>query len=338
MTWAKRMMLVDAISESGVGIRTSAEDIILPLAEVAKLSDIKRLDYAEKLLRRNGLLGFGDVLTEAQKKQILSAHYTELAEGGVARIRPKVEILESFTIEQRRVLMDRGVTGSNVKSSLIDESKLFYNVRRIDSSTTRSAYGSNKVTESNLYDLFSYEYRGLKEAKAITYLDEVGDYHIRFWSMGEGNTGNSIHHRDALSDLIDQEAESLIKQALNTEDEILLELGLQRKEIAKSISLNRVQSSFPEDILKRSQGALLILDRTGKIRYFYIDSSILSTQISRGQTISAKKLSETIRFLHESIDPELRAYNFVHIKGLGSMKLDGELSLPDNLQAIELVL
>jgi len=31
MTWAKRMMLVDAISESGVGIRTTGENIILPI-------------------------------------------------------------------------------------------------------------------------------------------------------------------------------------------------------------------------------------------------------------------------------------------------------------------
>jgi len=222
--------------------------------------------------------------------------------------------------------------------TLIDSSRSEYSIRRLDGEKLRTAYGSNKVTRENIAKLFSNEYMpGQRGAKAVVFYDMDGIAHVRIWSTGEGKIGNGIHHRDAIATLIDEEADGLMKRALDLDSEELLELAEKRKRIARDLSTDRRQMVYPSDILENSQGFQLILGSDGRVKYFDVDSSITASQISRGEMISAAKLSEMITELHNSITPELRGYKIVRIRGLGKMKLDGELKLPDGLRAVELL-
>lgn len=221
--------------------------------------------------------------------------------------------------------------------NLIEESLSDYAVKRLDASNPVSAeYASNKITPGNIDEIFSYEYeRGVRGAKAVTYKDEKGVIHTRFWSFGLGSP--QVHHRDAISSLLNEEGKSLEEIAIEADNVEMLDRASDKVDTSIEMSEVRQQNTIPDDVLYRSQGFQFTLGEDGKIRYFDVDSSITATQASRNAEINAKEFSDAIMEVHNSIDPELRGYgNIIRVKGLGRLRFDEELNLGDDLRVVEI--
>jgi len=304
--------------------------------------EIERINDARQLLREKGLNRDIQLLDDKEvQKELLFSHYSgNKVEGINVFTKAKPLLKQGFSKGSLKLLMDKNnrVLGLN---ALIDDSSIDHSIRRLDPENLGTALGSTRIVRSNVDKLFTHQPFAdnpkLRAIKGISYIDEDGQYHVRFWSTGDGIVGNNVHHRDALSNLIDEEADNLIERGIEINNDKILDNGIRRKSIAVDISEIRTQDSFPDNILTRSHGFQFIIDDTGKIIRFDIDSSIISAQISKGIVINSQELSNMIKLVHESIEPSLRGYKVIRIKSLEDLKLNSPLNLPDGLKAIQLL-
>lgn len=205
-------------------------------------------------------------------------------------------------------------------------------VRKIDPSDLRETVGSTRVNKDTIDMIFTHQYDQTKPkiraAKGIAYKDNGGTIHVRFWKTGEERVDIGVHHRDALSDLIQQEAKGLENIALARDDIALLELAEEKKLKALDISQNRRHETYSEDVLRQSQGFQLIRGTDGKILFLDVDSSITSAQTSQKILLDSSTMSQLISEIHESISPEFRGYGAIRVKGLGEMNFNEPLNVP----------
>jgi len=218
-------------------------------------------------------------------------------------------------------------------TTLIEDTNLLPIQGRDKEVLQRQAFVSSEVNSKNIDKLFagthSNIFGGVDEgAKGIIYLDIDGNYHVRFWNSGEGSNANNIHHKDALADLMTQEADSILKRTDQIENPQLKTFAQKQKNTAQIIASGKITETTPTDILSRTQGFQFTRDTNGKITRFEVDSGITLYQRNLGTTIDAEQFNKMIAEVHNAIPFSLRGYTEIRIRDFDKLKINGDIKPP----------
>jgi len=173
-----------------------------------------------------------------------------------------------------------------------------------------------EITSENLPQLFTHQFSPnshphKRGAKGIVYQGIDGKTKVLMWPTGEDSKGNSIHHRDAVASVLEQEAAILEKLLEKKETVGMLNLQIKLETVARELSQVRKSETIPDGVVERFSGfqmTAFVDPKTGKfsLKSVDLDSSLTSAQISRGIKQTVGETQEVIDAISAALSLDVR--------------------------------
>lgn len=236
---------------------------------------------------------------------------------------PVLGVSDPRTIEKCFKVASR-LGGSHLQEAVPTE------VSQVKTGNPKTAPVFTELTSENIAKMFSHQYAPstkpeLRGAKGIVYRGLDGQLKVLMWATGEGPIGNSIHHRDAVASVLQQES-SVLEKLFETRETIgMLNLQDKLERAARELSQIRSASTITDGIAERFSGFQMTASvdpRTGQLRLESVDldSSLTSAQVSRGinqTTLHTQEVFDAIsRVISSDVRPAEYRIDHLQIRGL----------------------